>query len=262
MKKFLACLVYGFCSIGFGAPIGDPATPHLIREGFFISPESRIDVRAGYEGDFVADARMEQYAESTGRVDCYSQETNAGTATLNFVDRLDLYGILGSSRTCADWRFTINGDTHRAQIETLYNFLWGIGARGILYESGCATFGVGSRYEQAHYDNMWLTIDGLVQHVAGTFLHWRSFQIDADVAYQIDIFSPYIGIKYSYVRAKIGNFATPIADNGGGIDQFKNRTAVGVFIGCSLSSGKYFMLNIEGRLIDEEAVTISGDFRF
>ena len=43
---------------------------------------------------------------------------------------------------------------------------------------------------------------------------------------------------------------------------FENRTPVGIVIGCSISNGKYFMLNIEGRLIDEDAVTISGDLRF
>lgn len=262
MKKLFFCLAYCLSSALLAAPVGDPAAPHLIHEGFFISPESYIDVRAGYEGDFVADARLEQYVESSGRVDCYSQETNSGTVTLNIKNRLDLYSVLGSSRTCADWRVTIMNDAHRIQVETLYNFLWGVGARGVLYKSGCVTFGLGGRYEQAHYDNLWLTVDGFVHHAADTFLHWRSFQFDADVAYQIDIFSPYIGIKYSNVRVKVGNFETAIADNGGGTDQFKNRTPVGVFIGCSLSSGKYFMLNIEGRLIDEEAVTISGDFRF
>ena len=107
-----------------------------------------------------------------------------------------------------------------------------------------------------------MTIDGIVQHANGTELHWRVWQIDMDMSYKIDIFTPYIGIKYSNVRSGVGFFPISISNSGLGINYFENRTPVGVFIGCSLSSGKYFMLNIEGRLIDEEAVTISGDFRF
>jgi hypothetical protein len=261
MKSKLIAFATLFGSI-FAAPVENTSAPQLIEEGFFISRDSLVDFRAGYEGDFVADARMQQHEVSSGRVDSYEQETNSGTVTLNFLDRLDVYGLCGSSRTCADWRFTISGDVHRAQLETLYSFLWGVGARGILYESGCFAFGMGGRFEHSKYDNLWMTIDGIVQQVSGTELHWRVWQIDVDMSYKIDIFTPYIGIKYSNVRSGVGVFSTPISNSGVGMNFFENRTPVGVFIGCSLSSGKYFMLNIEGRLIDEEAVTISGDFRF
>lgn len=244
-----------FCCLCFraltAAPVGNTSAPELIKKGFFIPQDSIASARAGYEGDFVADARMQQHEWGSGRVDSYTQETNAGTVTLNFLNRIDIYSLFGSSRTCADWRFTSEGDTHRVQLETLYNFLWGVGARGILYETGCFAFGTGGRFEQAEYDTLWMTIDGVVQKVDNMELHWRVWQINLDVSYKIDLFTPYIGVKYSNVRSSIE-----------GMHRFENRTPVGIFIGCSLSSGKYFMLNIEGRLIDEEAVTISGDFRF
>jgi len=260
MKKLIALALLSKSL--FAAPVGDPAFPRLINEGFFISKDSVANVRAGYEGDFIADARMQQHEYSSGRVDSYQQQTNAGTLTLNFIDRIDIYGLVGSSRTCADWRFTIADDTHRAQLETLYSFLWGVGARAIYYKTDCLSLGLGGRFEHSEYDNLWLTIDGIVQPVNGTELHWRVWQLDLDVSYKIDIFTPYLGVKYSNVRSGVGMFSTPISNSGAPVNYFENRTPVGVFIGCSLSSGKYFMLNIEGRLIDEEAVTISGDFRF
>ncbi len=260
--KFLLLLALFTSASLFAAPVGSPAAPRLIQEGFFIPCTSPVNVRAGYEGDFVADARLQQYDGGSGRVDNFNQQTNSGTVTFNTKDRFDVFGLCGTSRSCADWRFTIAGDTHRAQVETLYNCLWGVGARTILYKSCTANLTVGGRYEQCHYDNLWLTIDGIVQPGADTVLHWREWQLDFDFGYQIDIFTPYIGLKYSNVHAMIGHFHEPIANNGSGMDHFKNRTPVGVFIGCTLSSGQYFMLNVEGRLIDEEAVTISGEFRF
>lgn len=261
MRFLIFCAFFSSIQI-FGAPVGCPAAPALIKEGFFIPCNSPVFVRAGYEGDFVADARLQQFGDGSGRVDNFNQQTNAGTLTLNGINRIDVFGVFGSSRACADWRFTVEDDVHRAQVETLYNFLWGAGARAIVYKSCAFNLGIGGRYEQCQYDNLWMTIDGNVQSAADTFLHWRVWQVDCDFGYQIDIFTPYIGIKYSNVRTRVGDFPEPISNNGSGSDQFKNRTPVGVFIGCSLSSGKYFMLNVEGRLIDEEGVTISGDFKF
>ena len=87
-------------------------------------------------------------------------------------------------------------------------------------------------------------------------------QLDLDLSYQIDLFIPYIGAMYSNARTKVAGFTTPISNSGKGSDRFKNRIPVGVVIGCSLTSLKYFVLNLEGRLVDEEAVTISGDIRF
>ncbi len=248
------------CANIFAAPVGNPSSPRLINEGFFIPKTSPVSVRAGYEGDFVGDARLEQYNESSGRVDDYTQDSNCGVLTLNVLDRIDVYSLFGSSRTNADWRFTTDV-THRAEVETLYDFIWGVGARGILWGNEAMCLGLGGRYEQSHYDSLWMTIDGDVQLADGAYLHWREWQIDLDFSYKIDIFTPYIGLKYSNARTKISG-DVPISNNGSEINQFENRNPVGIFIGCSLSSGKYFMLNVEGRLIDESAVTISGDLRF
>src|SRR3989344_7857549 len=242
----------------WAAPVGDPAYPQLIRQGFFIPQSSCIDGRSGYEGDFVSDARLEQYKQGVGRVDSYQQGTNSGTVTINIVNRLDLYTILGSSRAQADWRFTdTSGEVHRIELETLYDFLWGLGARAILYEWGQICLGLGGRYEHAKYDPVWMTVDGLTKSTGGTRLHWCEWQMDLDLSYTIDLFTPYVGVKYSNVRAKVGTFSTQIAGNDTGTNSFKNRTPVGICIGCSLSTGKYFFLNVEGRLVDEEAVTIS-----
>ena len=156
----------------FGAPVGCPAAPALIREGFFIPCNYPVNARAGYEGDFVADARLQQYGAGSGRVDNFNQQTNSGTATFNAMNRLDVFGIFGSSRACADWRFSVEDEAHRAQVETLYNFLWGAGARAIVYKSCAFNLGVGGRYEQCRYDNLWLTIDGIVRYWEPIHWHW------------------------------------------------------------------------------------------
>lgn len=259
----LLILVFSFAAPSYSAPVGNTAAPQLIEEGFFISRDSWIDVRIGYEGDFVGNARLKQYKESSGGVDTFQQYTNSGTVTLNILDRLDLFGVFGSSRICSDWRFTdLSGLEARAQLETLYHYIWAAGARGILFEWGNVSLGLGGRYGSANYKPSLLTINAVPVSISGAYCHWKGWQLDLDVSYKIDLFTPYIGVKYSNTKVRVGPFSQPISNSGLGMDHFENKTPVGLFLGCSLSTGKYFMLNVEGRLVDEDAVTISGDIRF
>lgn len=244
------------------SPVGNTMSPELIQEGFLIPCNSWVNVRIGYEGDFVGDARLYQNDGGQGRVDTFQQYTNAGTLTLNILDRVDLYGLFGSSRACADWRFAFASTVTRIQMETLYQFLWGVGARGIFFECGQICLGAGGRYSQCHFKPSWLTSNASVVDIAGSSMNWREWQFDLDISYHIDLFTPYFGIKYANERAKLSNFPTAISNSGEGDDRFENRVPVGIFIGCGISNSRYFMLNIEGRLIDEDAVTISGDLKF
>jgi hypothetical protein len=263
MKAFVIALA-ALClsSSLIAAPVGNTAAPQLIEEGFFMNPEIWVDFRIGYEGDFVGDARLKQYGVGSGRVDNFQQYTNAASVTLNILDRLDLYGIFGSSRVCADWRIQVDGAIERIEMETLYHYLWALGGRGILFEWGKTALGCGGRYSYCNYPTAWLTVDAIPYGVNGTYTRWRQWQVDLDISYRIDLFTPYLGLKYSSTHARLGKFPVAISSSGSTRDSFETKTPVGLFIGCSLSTGKYFMLNIEGRLIDEDAVTISGDLRF
>lgn len=248
------------------SPVGNPAFPRLIQEGYFIPGSKGVNVRAGYEGNFVGDARLEQEKEGSGRVDSFRQSANAGTVTLNVSNRFDFYTVLGASQFNADWRFEILEDSalavHRAQLETLTQFLWGIGTRAILFETPTLTVGAGGRYSFCQTEPVVLAIDAIEQAVAGTKCRWNEWQIDLDFAFQIDLFTPYVGVTYSFTHVWIGPFSTPISMNDSGVNHFETRQPVGAVIGCSISTGKYFMLNVEAHLISEEAVTISGDLRF
>lgn len=246
--------------------VGNPAFPRLIQKGYFIPESKGVSVRSGYEGDFVGDARLEQEKEGSGRVDCFSQSTNAGTVTLNLANRFDLYTALGASQFCASWRFEILENNalaiHRAELETLTQFLWGLGARAILFETETLTIGAGGRYSFCQAEPVTLAIDAINQAVAGSTCRWNEWQLDLDFAFQIDLFTPYLGVTYSFAQVWVGPFSTPISMNDSGVNHFETRQPVGAVLGCSISAGKYFFLNVEARLISQEAVTISGDIRF
>jgi hypothetical protein len=260
MKKFALLFV---CSALQAAPVGNTSAPDLIEKGMFSACANTVDMRAGYEGDYVADGRMSQYDQGNGRVDSYKQDTNSGTLTCNIQNRMDLYGVFGGSSTSANWRFTNPADNIvRIVVDTHTNFLWAAGARAILVEWCNVSLGCGGRYSSCHYQLSKLTSDGTKAATEGALFHWHQWQVNLDFSYKIHLFTPYIGTKYSSERSELSHFSVPISASGTGSNVFKNRNPVGLYVGCGLSTGDYFMLNIEGRLIDEEAITISADLRF
>lgn len=265
MKRLLAGWTF-ICGVFplFGAPVGNSAAPDLIKKGFLISEESWVNFRLGYEGDFVEDGRMNQYNEGTGRVDTYKQWTNSGTATLNILDHLEVFGVFGSSETKADWRFenlSLNTVT-RIEFETNPAFLWAAGGRAIVYEWNKIYVGLGGRYTACNAGTKWVTSNGAMEPVGGSSVDWREWQINLDFSYKIDWLIPYIGAKYLNAKTDLNNFSIPISQELNGFNSFENRDPVGLYLGCTLTSGSYFILNLEGRLIDEEAITITADFRF
>lgn len=258
-------IVFAITSIAitlFSAPVGNPDAPKIIQQGLLGHSDSWIDVRLGYEGDFVSNGLLHQFIESSGRVDTYEAWTNSGVLTLNVLDRIDMYAVLGASRIKAAWRFENENIISRIEVKTEYDFLWALGGRTIFYEWNRASLGLGGRYTASSYHPMHTTSSGVVVDAQASHFHWDEWQVNLDLAYHVSLFTPYIGAKYSHARAELRDFPVPISSSGTGNNSFENETPVGVYLGCALSSGRYFMFNIEARLVDEEAVSVTGDFRF
>jgi hypothetical protein len=261
MKKYLFAVA--FATACFGGPVGNPFAPSLIQEGFFISKDAWMNFRIGYEGNFVSDARMKQKQESQGRVDDFSQTYNSGTFTLNFLERIDLFGVFGSARMEADWRISPPAGATRIEVQSHYRFIWAAGGKILLFDWGNTGLSMGGRYTQNRSNLEWLTSNGALFDPDAAKFRYYQWQADLSLAHKINIFIPYAGVKFSRARARIGTvLSTPIATDGGGVIHMRNRDLVGAVIGVTLTGGQYFMLNIEGRFVDEEAFSVMGEFRF
>lgn len=262
MSKWIAFFLLMTSSYLLAAPIGNPSSPDIIEEGFVISPAAGASIRVGYEGNFVSDERLRQYREGKGRVDTFQQDVNSGTLTLNILNRIDFYGVLGASRIQADWRFENNNVETRIETETNYRLAWAAGTNILLLTWGNTSLGAGGRYSFTKPSISWLTSNGAPVSNVNTDIKFKEWQGDLGFSHKIDIFMPYIGVKYTNAKAKIIDAQTPISNSGDSSNYMKRKYHVGVYLGCTISNAKLFMLNLEARLIDEEAVTIAGDIRF
>ena len=121
------------------------------------------------------------------------------------------------------------------------------------------------------YGETFLTLHAAYQHASARFreivlngsplarkrgrLFYHEIEGSLSVGHRIDIFIPYIGIESSYVRTKLEHLP---------IEKLSLHTGspVGLFLGCGFSPGSKLILNVEVRLIDENAVALTGDIRF
>jgi hypothetical protein len=230
----------------FALPGSNPSSPRILQKGFFIPESSPVSVRVGYEGDFVFDAELKG-------VDRSSQTVNGGTFTFNIMDRFDAFAVLGASSLSLKWRFSNELDqVQAAQIDTSNAFLWAVGGRLFLWEWGNWGTGLLGRFTKADHPVSWLTIDGENGSTSSVHVDLRSWELNLGVSYHIDLFTPYLALNYLNTKARVD---FPSSD-------FRNEHPIGLNLGCTLSTGSYFFLNVEARVISEEAVTLSGDFRF
>lgn len=246
----------------FSLNVGNPYSPEILRKGIFLKRYYPVSARAGYEGNFVPEHRMKQVEEGNGRVDSFSFYGNSGSITFNVVERVDIYALLGEGKIEAKWRFTFDGITNRVVAKSDPDLFWALGTNALLLHWGKVSLGVGGKYMEgsSSVENLRINDEDILSSGLFSLHEW---QVNVGVSYLSGILIPYIGILYDQVCSHLqSNSSDPISNSGLPSNHFENRSHVGVYLGCSVSSGTIFFMNVEARIIEEEAISISGDFRF
>lgn len=239
--------------------MGNPSSPEIINEGFFFSSENWLAIKAGYQRDWVFDRNMKAVSKVSGRMDSFDFTADQGVLIFNLIDRIELYGSAGAARFHA---------THRPRPGVFYEYetddqlTWGIGLRGTFASSKGASFGIDGAYQRAHPTMKWMKANGTpVNPRKATKLSYNEWQIGFGASYQIDLFIPYVGVKYSNATACFKHFPSGFLKTGRHF-KTKNRRKFGMVIGTTLSNGNRFGATVEARLIDEQSITIAAEVKF
>lgn len=241
--------------------VGNPLSPSILDRSLFISKDRFVNLRLSYEGDFIIDAMLKKTDQGSGRVDHFYQDMHFGVLSFSYKDRLDVYSLLGLSHIDTDYRIASPSLISLIKICTHYGFAWGFGTKAILWKCGNITIGAGGRYIQTDPDISSLSSNGETSKTSSD-LYYRTGQVDLCLSYRINFFIPYIGIKYCLTSTKFQIPGIIIADNGDDTLHMGQRNPFGLVIGTTLTNGCSLMATIEARLFDEQAITISGSFRF
>jgi hypothetical protein len=265
MKRLIAIFIcLGFVlsiTVAYAAPVGNIATPSTLKKGIIYQPEDNaFAVVAGGEIDLTFDRKIKHQTNDT-KFNAYG-----GKIGILLMERFMPYTVLGVGQ--AEYKETILGTD--VKFETKYDFVWSVGGTVMLYETkpgemgdGIFRIGVDGRYRQSDLDLDKVTIGGTEYKksdlgLTKADLDIKEWQIALGLSYQVQQFIPYIGVKYSDLRGDV-----IAADSTGEYkDKIKADNNVGIFVGGDLVINDTVSANIEGRFIDETAMSFGLLVRF
>ena len=252
MKKLLLPVLFSILFlpvVAFSTSIGDPET--MGAHKFAI----------GIDQEFVFDRDLESKSSSTpifagldvdGEVkSLYRTMFKASYGLFSF---MDIYVKLGAARFKAE--NDIGGiGILEFDTESRAGFAYGGGVK-VAFPCGKSGFLVGVDMQYLRHKNKTETdILGLDFDGKTTVQTWH---IAPYVGMKLGNFTPYAGVRYSdaRVKSKVDVFATDLTF------KFKADDNIGAFVGTTYKIGKNFSLNVEGRFIDETALSFGATYRF
>lgn len=267
MKKFLAlvplfvvCVIYS--SVSYAASIGNK-----------IEPIGNMNVAVTAEGNFIFDRDMESGGSSTSgsqitsfKIEDMNQEY--AKLMLGVTDYANIFAKLGVSQI-RDARFKFSsGEDVKAKFE--HDFIYG-GGLNVVYKFGpqeVYLIGLNGDFSFYEADTKNLDITGSnATNISGK-VKIREWQVGGYAGRKFDINDnisalPYLGVFYNKFNTKTGGIKYTISGT-----QFTltfdsdAEDEVGVATGIDVDLFKNFTLNIEGRFIAGNAVSVGGTFNF
>lgn len=242
---------------------GNPSFPMMPEEGAFIAKDKWLGFKIGYQFDCVYDRKLHMeghgHEDSRKKVRKYESLSNLGVFTLNFNQRVELFSAFGSL-SCKISQAPYSGtevDYHSAT-----NFVWQVGGRAILAYWGDLQFAIDAAFESSSSPLSSLQVNSESYSKRSSEIGYDQWQIGVGISYRLHWFVPYLGVNYSDFRSRIEHlnsleFLFPEKHV-----TFKESYTTGLFMGFGLVSNRAFNVNFEARLLNENAISVSADFKF
>ncbi len=236
---------------------GNPSAPDMIEEGFFFCSENWGSIKLGYEGDYCFDRKLRSKDGVEGRIDKFSYLMNQGVVTFNILDLMEIYGSVGAMNAFISHRPEPNHE--QREYQTSDRLTWGGGTKIELFHWGATTVSADGKYQYSHPHVKWNSLNG-VAYTTGAKLTYREYQAGMGLSHRIDMFVPYVAVYYSHVKGKLYGIRQNILP----VSHFslQCREWIGMAVGCGFSSSCLFDLNIEARMFNQSAVSVSANIKF
>jgi len=240
------------------APVGNIAKPAMLKSVMKSDENAKVGGIVEGEFDFGKDRKIK---DSDSDTEFRFLGSKIGAI---FENKFIIYGLLGS----ASYEEAFTDEGSKIKIESKEDLAWGIGATAILYEKklkdSILRFGIDGRWRTTDLDIDKVTIDNVVYtipsgNVTNLSLEYSEWQFAGAASLEWGKLVPYIGVKYSDIDATIKAtvLGTTYEDSSAKLDNH-----LGVFAGCDLLILDSMSVNIEGRFVDEEALTLGVAVRF
>jgi len=175
------------------------------------------------------------------------------------LDNLDIYVKLGVADFDGEGK-SYESDVYQGKFEYKGKnaFAYGFGLKGAYPLQNDWLLGADLQYlrHKNKYSGKWISADPADPEETwtgkATIQEW---QVAPYIAKKLGNFVPYFGVKYSDLRAKT-------KDNEGDYEKYKADDNFGVFLGTDYKITENWKLNLEGRFIDETAMSFGATYKF
>jgi hypothetical protein len=259
--SFLAIYFLAAAAESWSFVCGNPAQPDLLSKGVVPFKNKVWSLRVAFLDDYVYSHHFNGEFE-VGPVEekppVLSLASETAQITLNYARRLDLYGLVGSSKMQMD-----------QEVFARRQFSWGLGAKAVVFELDCFRIGADLKYFQSNQKPLFLVSSGLALDIeSDLMLFYREYQGSFGLSYQSGIFCPYI--NGTYINAKIEpnqygflvhvpGFEEPMDAS---IRSFSGSNAWGMAVGASLVMGEKGTLSVESRFFNQNGINASLEIKF
>lgn len=236
---------------------GSPNLPAMPEYGFFIPKTFPLGIKGGYEMDWTYGSNFHTsslenlHDEGYG----YSSLAQLGVFTLNFVDRVEVFGLAGSFSF--QWDQERRGGGH-ISYEVDPSFAWGVGGRALLAYWEDLHLSINASYLDCSPSSVRVAAD--TQRDWSSDIHFNAWQVGGGFSYQFAWFVPYVGVDYLNETIETGHFSSPLLPEKG--FTFTLKDPFGIYLGLGICVQKGWNLNIEARFINEESLSVSADIKF
>ncbi|NQT47159.1 MAG: autotransporter domain-containing protein [Candidatus Omnitrophica bacterium] len=243
-------------AIAMASPMGgevDIATPR--GEGLLELGKTEYGMlKVGFNADIVTEREMDGGPDFTGAE--LSGEWYSGTISYTLADRFEPYVRLGAAAIDLEWIET----NVKREAEGDMGFAWEVGAKLFIWEwedTGLRFSTQGSyRSYDGDYDQITMA-DTIFTDITNATYDVEEWQVgllvsrEFDMADQVSIV-PYVGVKYSdcFVDSRLTVGSAII-----GPGPISSDDTVGVTVGADLLIEENLAVTIEGRFVDETAVS-------
>lgn len=260
--KFLLgiMLVVSFSAISYAAPVGLTSEADAVRSELW--PNQDFGLTLGFVADIINERKID--------IDSGEFEMEAFMARIGIsaLDKFNFYIDLGQA-TSPEFNYVIQGEQHKTEFRD--KLIWGIGASGLLYRwDNGLEIGLNASYRRADLELEKTTINSTTYQrnqlsplKDGNF---DEYQGALELAWKRDLFTPYIGVKFSEVEVDASFTVDGVQHDADGKTASQN---IGAFIGLvitpklsELPLSEQMEINLEARFIDEEAFNVGLSYRF
>ena len=265
MFKKLALIIMSLGLISstvFASPINLPTAiknqDGLQLEKALTGESNYMSLSGGFLNDYVGERKL---SKDSGKA---SFDMIGGIIDLSILNRFDIYTTLGSTLS-PELKGSILGTTDKLNFSD--SFMWGVGADAVIYDwkdAGIQFFGDGNYRQSTGLDLDSVTVNGTTYSKsqftgASASAKWQEWQTALGVSKTFKYVIPYGGIVYSDVKTSAKATVSGTTYDLGSVS---SKCKVGPFVGVSIIPTKWLSIDITGRFVAEEAVSVSVNVKF